>query len=75
MPRRNLAKPRSGSQSRPQPSAKSRDESNPGDDASPGTAATGEDICPQCHGSGSVNGARCGNCGGSGRITEGIGGA
>ena len=48
---------------------------NPGDEALPGTPGTGEDICPQCHGSGRLKGTRCPNCGGTGRIVEGIGGA
>jgi DnaJ-class molecular chaperone len=48
---------------------------NPGDEAAPGTPDTGEDICPECHGTGKQkNGADCINCGGTGRITEGIGG-
>jgi DnaJ-class molecular chaperone len=72
--RRNSAKTRSGSQARPVRSAKSH-KRRAGDDALPGTPGTGEDICPQCHGSGTVNGARCGNCGGSGKVVRGIGGA
>jgi len=48
---------------------------NPGDEAAPGTAGTGEDICPKCHGSGRVQNQPCGNCGGSGRIVRVIGGA
>ena len=48
---------------------------NPGDEATPGTPGTGEDICPVCHGTGKVSGADCKNCGGSGKIVEGIGGA
>ncbi|MDB5762903.1 MAG: hypothetical protein JWQ21_1898 [Herminiimonas sp.] len=48
---------------------------NPGDEAAPGTPGTGEDICPVCHGSGKKeDGTSCTNCGGSGRITEVIGG-
>lgn len=47
----------------------------PGDQASPGTPGTGENICRQCQGSGKLNGRECPNCGGSGRVTEGIGGA
>jgi hypothetical protein len=48
---------------------------NPGDDAAPGTPGTGEDICQVCHGSGkTVMGAMCPNCGGTGKIVEGIGG-
>src|SRR5581483_5847714 len=37
---------------------------NPGDEAARGTPGTGEDICPQCHGSGRIDGGRCPNCGG-----------
>ena len=48
---------------------------NPGDEAAPGTPGTGDDICPQCHGNGRVNGSPCLNCGGSGTITRAIGGA
>ena len=51
---------------------------NPGDEAPAGTPGTGEDVCPVCHGTGSVLEAddtiACGNCGGTGVITEGIGG-
>jgi RecJ-like exonuclease len=48
---------------------------NPGDEAAPGTPGTGEDICPVCHGKGKQeNGADCVNCGGTGRIIEGVGG-
>jgi hypothetical protein len=48
---------------------------NPGDDAAPGTPGTGEDICQVCHGSGkTVMGGLCPNCGGTGKIVEGIGG-
>ena len=48
---------------------------NPGDDAQSGTAGTGEDLCPQCRGTGRLQGTMCSNCGGTGRIVEGIGGA
>ncbi|MDX1654059.1 MAG: hypothetical protein R3310_02480 [Candidatus Competibacteraceae bacterium] len=48
---------------------------NPGDDAPPGTPGTGEDICPQCQGSGKKGDQDCPNCGGTGRIIEGVGGA
>lgn len=51
---------------------------NPGDEAAPGTPGTGEDVCPVCHGSGKLQAAggaqTCVNCGGTGVITEGIGG-
>ena len=48
---------------------------NPGDEAAPGTPGTGEDICPLCHGRGRIMHTRCPNCGGSGKIVRGIGGA
>lgn len=48
---------------------------NPGDDAAPGTPGTGEDICPRCGGKGTIEGGQCQNCGGTGKVIEGIGGA
>lgn len=48
---------------------------NPGDEAPPGTPGTGEDICPECSGTGRRDGNECQNCGGTGRIVEGVGGA
>lgn len=53
---------------------------NPGDEAPAGTPGTGEDVCPVCQGSGRAadtdegDDAPCPNCGGTGVITEGIGG-
>ncbi len=47
---------------------------NPGDDAAPGTPGTGEDVCPRCGGSGTIEGGECVNCGGTGKVIEGIGG-
>jgi hypothetical protein len=47
---------------------------NPGDEAAPGTPGSGEDICQHCQGKGNINGQDCPMCGGSGKITEGIGG-
>lgn len=47
----------------------------PGDMAPPGTPGTGENICPDCSGSGKVDGRECPTCAGSGTIIEGIGGA
>lgn len=58
----------------PNQSADSRPEVHPGDDAAPGTTGTGEDICPKCKGTGKLNGTDCENCGGTGKIVEGIGG-
>ncbi|HEX8445159.1 MAG TPA: hypothetical protein VF649_00970 [Sphingomonas sp.] len=48
---------------------------NPGDQAAPGTPGTGENLCPRCDGSGVLNGRPCGECGGTGKVIEGIGGA
>ena len=47
----------------------------PGDEAMPGTPGTGEDLCPDCGGSGKKqDGGECPTCEGTGRITQGIGG-
>jgi hypothetical protein len=37
---------------------------NPGDEAARGTPGTGEDICPQCDGSGRIDSGPCPNCSG-----------
>ncbi len=47
---------------------------NPGDVAPPGTPGTGEDICPDCSGTGRFNNVPCPNCGGTGKIIAGIAG-
>lgn len=48
---------------------------NPGDDAASGTPGTGEDVCDACKGTGKLqSGKPCPNCGGTGIVTEGIGG-
>lgn len=46
----------------------------PGDDAAPGTPGTGENVCPDCRGSGRLEGAPCPTCDGTGVVTEGVGG-
>lgn len=48
---------------------------SPGDQAVPGTPGTGENICPVCSGEGTVDGKQCINCGGTGKVIEGVGGA
>jgi len=48
---------------------------NPGDQADPNTPGAGENICPECKGSGRIGVTACPNCGGTGKIIEGIGGA
>jgi hypothetical protein len=47
---------------------------NPGDAAKPGTPGTGENVCPECKGSGRVGNAPCQNCGGTGVVIEGLAG-
>ena len=46
----------------------------PGDDAAPGTPGTGENVCPECRGSGRLEGGTCPTCEGTGKVIEGIGG-
>jgi hypothetical protein len=48
---------------------------SPGDEAPPGTAGTGENVCPRCGGSGKMAGGDCPECQGTGKVTVGIGGA
>ncbi|WP_298089452.1 hypothetical protein [uncultured Sphingomonas sp.] len=48
---------------------------NPGDVAPEGTPGTGENVCPRCGGSGTIDDGDCPDCGGSGTVIEGIGGA
>jgi hypothetical protein len=45
---------------------------SPGNEAAPGP---GEEVCPDCEGSGKRDGRECRTCQGSGRVTVGIGGA
>ena len=48
---------------------------NPGDEAVPGTPGTGENLCRRCNGTGHYDGQPCVECGGTGKVIEGIGGA
>ena len=45
-----------------------------GDDALPGTPGTGENLCPECNGTGRLGNRACPACDGTGRVIEGIGG-
>ncbi len=45
-----------------------------GDEAPPGAPSTGEDVCPDCDGSGVVAAAVCDTCGGTGWVIEAVGG-
>jgi hypothetical protein len=56
------------------PSAAQRPMS-PGDEAPAGTPGTGEDVCPNCGGSGRAASGACPVCAGTGKVTVGIGGA
>jgi DnaJ-class molecular chaperone len=47
---------------------------NPGDEARPGTPGTGENLCPDCKGSGKIGAQPCRTCGGTGKVVEGVGG-
>ena len=48
-------------------------EMNPGEELPPPSATVGENVCPQCNGSGirDDDGMRCEHCGGTGKISEG----
>ena len=47
---------------------------SPGDDAAEGAAGAGENLCPDCDGSGRLEGRACPTCDGTGKVIEGIGG-
>ena len=47
---------------------------NPGDQAKPGTPGTGENLCPDCGGSGRIGAAPCKTCAGRGWVFVGISG-
>lgn len=46
----------------------------PGDQATPGTPGTGENVCPECRGTGKTDDKPCPHCQGTGKIITGIGG-
>ncbi|HYH53425.1 MAG TPA: hypothetical protein VD761_04770 [Solirubrobacterales bacterium] len=53
---------------------KPNEEQKPGDEAPQSEPSSGENICPECEGSGQKGGAECPNCEGSGKVNEAIGG-
>lgn len=40
----------------------------------PDDGSSGENVCPQCGGSGRLDGQTCPKCDGTGKVIEGIGG-
>jgi DnaJ-class molecular chaperone len=51
------------------------EQSNPGDEAPPGTPGTGEDVCAHCSGKGRMgDGSQCQECAGTGKVVRAIGG-
>src|SRR3954452_25076578 len=46
----------------------------PGDEAPPRTEAAGADVCPECNGSGKLDGSECPACEGTGNVMRGSGG-
>lgn len=46
----------------------------PGDAAAPGTPGVGENVCPDCRGTGRLDTAPCPTCAGTGKVQDGIGG-
>jgi hypothetical protein len=60
----------------PDPKVGAANPRSPGDEAAPGSPQTGEDICPECNGSGKkADQTACPNCGGSGRVVRIVGDA
>lgn len=48
---------------------------SPGDEVPPGTEGAGENVCPECGGSGRIENESCPTCGGTGVVIEAVGGA
>lgn len=51
-----------------------REPMTPGDEAPSSEPAAGEQTCPACEGSGRTGDGPCGQCGGTGSVTEVVGG-
>ncbi len=49
-------------------------DARPGDEVPAETASAGEDICPDCGGSGVLEGRVCPTCRGTGQVTAAVGG-
>jgi DnaJ-class molecular chaperone len=50
------------------------DQPHPGDAVPPGTPDSGENLCPECGGSGKVDDRPCPSCDGTGMVNEPVGG-
>jgi DnaJ-class molecular chaperone len=50
------------------------DDMRPGDEVPEQTASAGENLCPDCDGTGRRNNGTCPACQGKGTITEAVGG-
>jgi len=55
-------------------SVEPEEEPRPGDEAPADEPSAGENICPECDGTGKVDGETCPNCRGEGKIIEAVGG-
>ena len=51
-----------------------REAMGPGDEAPPGEALAGENLCRACGGSGQLDGGECPECGGTGKTTSAVSG-
>lgn len=47
----------------------------PGDQAPEGTPGSGDNVCPNCSGSGELDGQKCTACEGTGVVQDAVGGA
>ena len=47
---------------------------SPGDEAPPTEPSAAENVCPECAGSGELDGGTCRNCEGTGTVIEAVGG-
>jgi RecJ-like exonuclease len=50
------------------------DDLRPGDEAPVDEPSSGENLCPECDGTGKLDGDTCPNCLGTGKVNEAIGG-
>jgi len=51
-----------------------REDMAPDDEVPPEQPPAGENVCPNCHGTGRADDGECPSCGGAGVVTEGVGG-